>query len=258
MEREVNSEPLRVGYKYPRAPITEAIIEIRVRPNDMATAQSCRDAFESLAAEFSERKELRLMQAKISAPAGQAIGAETTESVIGYSRHSKQRAQTITASIERFAFSQLPPYDSWEAFSPEARRFWTMFREATRPLKVNRVATRFVNRIEIPIPIQDIAGFFRTGPEISSDMSQELSGYFMQLQLPQQDLGCSAIVNQALLPATESNATVAPFVLDIDIFDETSDFSSEETIWNRLEEFRHRKNQIFEACITNRIRKLIS
>jgi uncharacterized protein (TIGR04255 family) len=60
----------------------------------------------------------------------------------------------------------------------------------------------------------------------------------------------------AILPPGE---TTLPVILDTDIFDETEQFPvDDDRVWALLAEFRWRKNEIFEACITDAVRSLIS
>ena len=68
------------------------------------------------------------------------------------------------------------------------------------PEAIERLAVRYINRIDVPSPGIDLKQYFRTSPEISPDLPQELSGYFMQLTLPQPDLGGAVLINQAIIP----------------------------------------------------------
>lgn len=100
-----------------------------------------------------------------------------------------------------------------------------------------------------------LSDYFHTRPNISPEMSQEVSGVFMQLELPQQDSACSVLLNLAVLPAAQD---VVPVILDIDVFDSARELNIDDRLWNRLDEFRRQKNKIFEACITDKVRELIS
>ncbi len=77
----------------------------------------------------------------------------------------------------------------------------------------------------------------------------------MQLQIPQQDLNCMLIINEALAPQT--NPEIITIILDLDLFRQQVWDSSDEDIWLFLEKLRHRKNEVFEASITDRTRELI-
>lgn len=95
----------------------------------------------------------------------------------------------------------------------------------------------------------------RTVPEVSPDLPQGLSGYFMQLQIPQEDLNCMLIINEAFTQPTSPE--VISVILDFDLLREHIWQSDDEDIWHFLEKLRHRKNLAFEASITDKTRRLI-
>ncbi|HVP00548.1 MAG TPA: TIGR04255 family protein [Bryobacteraceae bacterium] len=256
MEAETKTEYLqRASKKYARAPITEAIIEIRVRPSSGVTGISCKEALEAIKKEYPDATDLMKMEAEIRG--GPQVGALATQALNGCARRSDERRQVVTAMPDRFAFSQLQPYAAWEEFQPTAKSLWRSYALALKPEAVTRIATRFVNRIELPLPVSELGKYLLTAPTLSPMMPQkEIAGAFMQLQLPQKDLRCNVLLNLAILPPGESTF---PVILDTDISDE-GEFSAleDDLVWARLEEFRWRKNEIFEACVTDEVRSLIS
>lgn len=78
----------------------------------------------------------------------------------------------------------------------------------------------------------------------------------MQLQIPQQDLDCLLIINEAMAPQTNPN--LVTIILDLDLFREQIWASDDEDLWQFLGKLRHRKNEVFEASITDKTRELIS
>jgi uncharacterized protein (TIGR04255 family) len=78
----------------------------------------------------------------------------------------------------------------------------------------------------------------------------------LQVQIPQADLGAMLILNEAMVPPPGPN--VASIVLDIDVFSQGLKLESDDEVWNMMETFRLRKNLVFEGCITNNTRELIS
>jgi uncharacterized protein (TIGR04255 family) len=106
------------------------------------------------------------------------------------------------------------------------------------------------------MPIRDFRDFIRFYPEVSADLSQDLAGFFLQVQVPQEDLGAMLILNEAMVPP--SGPGVVSVVLDIDVFKQGLKLESDGEVWSILEAFRLKKNLVFEGCITNRTRELIS
>ncbi len=63
------------------------------------------------------------------------------------------------------------------------------------------------------------------------------------------------VINEAIAPPT--NPEIVTVILDLDLFRQEVWDSNDEDIWHFLEKLRHRKNEVFEASITDRTRELI-
>lgn len=132
-----------------------------------------------------------------------------------------------------------------------------IYKDACKPIHVTRVSTRFINQLNLPIkePI-NLQDYLNTVPEVSPDLPKKvLSSFFMQLQIPQEDLNCMLVINEALAPPTSPELITV--ILDFDLFREQIWPSDTQDIWQFLGELRHRKNQAFEASITDKTRRLI-
>ena len=156
-----------------------------------------------------------------------------------------------------FTFSRLSPYERWDKFREEAKRLWDIYRSVFKPTMLRRLAVRYINRIDIPLKDRsvDLKHFLRTFPEVSPAMTQDITNCFMQLELPQDDLGAVLQLTEAVIPPVKPDTLSV--VLDIDLYREQDTPCDEKEIWEFFERLRTRKNEIFEACITDRTRKLI-
>ncbi len=152
--------------------------------------------------------------------------------------------------------SRLAPYQRWESFRDEARRLWNKYAAVVQAEKISRVAVRYINRINIPLPLGDFSEYLRTVPEVSSDLPQGLSGYIMHLAIPLEDIKCLCLLNEAIVsPSAPETVSV---VLDIDVFRTVELPTDQAELWDLVEVLRERKNLIFEACITDKARELFS
>jgi uncharacterized protein (TIGR04255 family) len=237
---------------YRKPPITEAIIDLRVilppesgipdLDKDHAGEESTYPATEKLYMAFGHME------------IGPQVSATAGSQHIGYVFRSGDGKQIYQARLDGFTMSRLAPYENWISFRTEARRLWDIYRFATEPTTVARVAVRYINRIDIPFPFHDLKEYLRTTPEVSPDLPQELEGYFMHLKIPLEDIKSRAMINQTIIEPAAPN--VVSVVLDIDIF-RTADLPpDDEDIWDFFEELRVRKNHVFEACITDSARVL--
>lgn len=186
---------------------------------------------------------------------------ETTHQQGGFRFTSQNKQEILQARVDGFTFSTLAPYDRWEPFRDEARRLWELYRSAAKVESVTRAAVRYINRIDIPTSdVFQLDEYLRTHPEVSDDMPHgTIANFFMQIQTWQEDLDCMVIINEA--PAPSPDQTTTSIRLDLDLFREWFGepwrADQDEAVWEFLEQLHDRKNEVFEASITDATRRLI-
>jgi uncharacterized protein (TIGR04255 family) len=87
--------------------------------------------------------------------------------------------------------------------------------------EASRVAFRYINRIDIPgSKVAPLDKYLRTYLEIPDDWpgGTTVHNFFLQFQMPQEDLGCTLVVNQA--PAYPPEEDMVSIRLDFDLFKE--------------------------------------
>lgn len=144
----------------------------------------------------------------------------------------------------------------WDEFSAEARELWETYKSACAPREVKRVGLRYINVINYPAT-KRLSSFLALRPLLPDQLpSRNMLGFFMQVQLDQQDLESMLIVNQArVAPPDDDTISV---ILDFDLFREHSwGIEQDESIWQLLAQFRIRKNEVFEASIEQETRRLM-
>lgn len=242
---------------YPNAPITEAVIDLMVTPE----AEPSLDALESMRDDGYPKKEaIRLNQVQFTEGT-----ATTTQATMGWRFRSDDGAQVYQVRRNGFGASRLTPYQNWQAFNAEARRLWSQYRKATRPTALKRLGLRYINRIDIPLPLDDFGEYLLTAPVVSPHLPQGLSNYVMNLTIPLDDdvtaVVTEAVLNQQMSPSQNAGAQATPpntvsILLDIDVSQVSSLSVSEDQIWERFELLRRFKNHVFESCITDKTREL--
>lgn len=238
---------------YLNAPITEALIDLRVELPEGTGVADLAKVHEGLETAYPTRKNRILAEVKGQiSDRGAAAAARSKH--FGYLFTSGDEKQVFQARLDGFTVSRLAPYESWEPFRDEARRLWDLYRSIAKPTRVARLAVRYINRLDLPMPVGDLKDYLRTVPEVSSDLPQHLAGYFTQLRIPLEDIKSLLVVNQAIIDPARPG--VASVVLDNDIFRADDLPADEEGIWEFFEVLRSRKNGVFEACITDKAREL--
>lgn len=238
---------------YSRTPITEAVIEFRAKlPEEVKLDTLAQIGFE-IRSDYPMREEMFVISGSMTV--GDTVGATASQTQIGYRFFSDDQKQILQVRLDGFSFSRLAPYERWETFRNEAKRLWSIYQSLANPQTLTRLAVRYINRLDLPLPIKDLKDYLRIVPEISPDLPQGLSGYFMQLQIPHEDLDAMLVLNETLVPPPKPD--VASILLDIDLFQEWDRPNDEIKLWDSMEQLHFRVDQIFEACITTQTRELI-
>lgn len=239
---------------YSKAPIVEAVIDLRC---EFAAEQSLQDlgrVQELLSADFPLREDYFEFKAQITP----TTGLTSEQKAMGFRLLTKERTRIVGIGISGFTYSWLAPYDRWESLRNEAFRIWRIYSSITNPLKVNRVGVRFVNRLDLPLPPGEgveLDQYLRTAPKIAAELPQRLESFFLRFQLlvagqPPANL---TITETGVAPASPEVASV---ILDIDAFVQSLHATSE-SAWEIIERLRDEKNFAFESCITDATRSLI-
>jgi uncharacterized protein (TIGR04255 family) len=243
---------VRAHRHYANAPITEGLIDLGVELPSDAEVASLDAVFQHVKGEYPTREERSLFQGRLSA--GAQVGASAKQTKVGYLFRSADGKRVLQVRLDGFTFSRLKPYENWAALRDEAKGLWSAYRELVRPIKVTRVGVRYINQIDVPSARIELKDYFRTFPEVSPDLPQDLGAFLMQLQIPQVDLDAVLVLTQT--GGAPPRFDVASVILDIGLFKEHCDFKSDDEVWEVLESFRDRKNEVFEGCITDKARQL--
>lgn len=239
---------------YSKAPITEAIIDFQVKlPGNVSLADLERvGSGEKLA--YPRKKITTIARGRVEF--GERIGTTASQEHTGFLFISEDEKQIFQSRRDGFTLSRLAPYLGWDLLQKEARRLWSIYKEVVKPETIGRLAVRYINRFDVPGDRFETKDYFRTGPELSSELPQVLSGFFLRIQSPQPDVGGQLIINQTIIPPAKPNVTSV--VLDIDLYRDEDVPQGDNEIWSLLEQFHQHKNVVFEACITARSRELIA
>lgn len=160
------------------------------------------------------------------------------------------------AHPDGFTVSRLRPYDTWESLFAEAQSLWPEYLRAAHPEAIVRVATRFINRIQIPLPVVDYQDYLSAAPTVPKGLPDLVSEFLSRVVIHDQDSGAVIIFTQAMEPLNEAS-NILPLYVGVDVFkQEAYDVQSPEP-WELLNTFRRLKNEAFFASITAKTLELL-
>jgi uncharacterized protein (TIGR04255 family) len=245
---------MKPTHQYSKAPITEAVIDIqaKVPPGTQP------DVFEALATAEAGHypKKSNILQGAFHLQVGPGVqGSSSSQRFLGVRISDAEQKQLVQLRVNGFTMSRLHPYQGWHKLQPEAKRLWDLYKQAMKPTDITRVAVRFINRIDLPPDVKELETYITTLPQLAKGLNSKLEQFFMQLQLPQDDIKAMVVLTEARAQGPSDKLSI---LLDIDVFRDQDIPQQEDALWQLLEEFHVRKNEIFEASITQETRRLIN
>ncbi|NKB49593.1 MAG: TIGR04255 family protein [Alphaproteobacteria bacterium] len=237
---------------FPNAPITEALIDLRVVIDDENLTEHLATVVEQLKGEFPTVE--KRVQLTFAIAPGEEPNPPNESEEIGSVLHSENREKAIQVRINGFTYSKLKPYQDWEELRDNTRRLWSVFRDTTKPKRVVRLASRFINRIELPLPV-DFDEYFNTKIQIADELPQGIAEQFCRIVVPQLEQGLVAVITTTLEKPGEDR-TIIPFLFDIDVFKDVDYEVDADEIWDDLERIREYKDDIFFYSTTEKAKNL--
>jgi len=241
---------------YEKAPITEALIDIRVELSVDLRFEDLRAIKRHISSDYPHEETRNLAEGIIQF--GSAVQASAQQKPWGLVFRNDSKNQVLQVRLDGFTFSRLEPYETFESLRDEARRLWDIYRELMRPKKVTRVAVRYINQLNIPGITVEPADYLNTYPHVSDRLPPELRNfgpYLLRLPMHQDDLKGILVINEAMTAPKIPDAI--SIVLDFDLYVENPPVTTEPELWSFFDRLRERKNTYFEACITDKTRELI-
>lgn len=240
---------------FPNAPITEAMLDIRTNLPDEIDLAALANFQDPIRDRYPNRVDRVVWQSGFEVGRAGGVATHASRDTLGYQFTSDDGKKVAQARLDGFTHNKLKPYDRWESFFEEAKGLWGIYREIARPTNITRTAIRYINRIEVPMPVADMKDYLLTGPDIAPGAPQAMASYFMRLVLVKQHVDHVAIVTQATDQAPEDLRFI-PIIFDIEVYLERVFEPGDTSVWTELEAMRAMRNEVFFSSVTDRCKEL--
>lgn len=239
-------------FRYIRPPITEAVIEIRFSDKNLSVTD-----LEKTAKKFKSKKFYSHLQQFDEHVVDFNVVNKTahTTNEPFFRVASDDLTQLVFLRKKSIATAQLAPYNCWDEFVTRFARDWALHRELLGAYAITRIGVRYVNRLDIPNngPIVNEHEYINVFPNHPPVVGPFIN-YAIQTRSPIPDLGSVLNLNSAVVASPLPKHTA--FVLDMDFYREVGLPQNETEVLNFLNDIRAKKNEVFEACITDKAREL--
>ncbi len=235
---------------YNNAPIKEAVFDIRVSQILAVSIEDLSNFSSYLPDGFSFKNEIIQFQGKFAI--NKKLPIEENVEKIGLVFEDKSLTNQIQIRFDGLTLNVLKPYKTWDEhfglFKIVSERFLDVFKP-----KISKLAIRYINKIEIPLPIKEFEEYIINMPQIPKCLPQSLSHFFMQIRVPYEKYNKEVNITETM---ENSTLETLPFIFDIDVFQDQNIPLELNEILDEFEKMRTIKNEIFENCITDRTRQL--
>jgi uncharacterized protein (TIGR04255 family) len=167
-------------------------------------------------------------------------------------------SSVIIITATQMGIIQLAPYTDWDTLYREAREHWDLLAKIMKRRAVSHVSTRYVNRIDIPVGLNeqlDLHRYFNIGLSLPAyAQALNLNTFNISSELVHSSGNHKYVLQLAYV--TSPLIDHMSFTLDIDISSVGLVPVNEDRMWELIGSLREYKNKLFEACITPETRKL--
>jgi len=237
-----------------KAPIVEAIIDFRVKlPSDYNV-----ENFLSLKKKLA--KDYPKVEERLAFESGLVVKDKQVEQILkdrglqGYFFKSSDGKNVAQFRQDGFTFSRLSPYTDWQTISAQAKTLWELYVKVATPELITRLATRYINRMDLPLPMNDFRQYLTAPPTIPESLPQGVSHYLTRLTIRDRETDMVAHVIQALEKSSKPDHIA--IILDIDVFRQMDFGFTESGIWPTFEQLHDFKNRIFFGNIQEETARL--
>lgn len=213
-----------------RAPIVEAIVDIRVKARPALQADDLAVLHRQAAeAGFPKAEKQQIIKTTVKPKKGQVT---TEDRFLGYVCRSLDGLSVVQFRVDGFTFNRLRPYTRWELIWEVASAQWEAYRAVALPEAITRLALRYVNRIELP-PDYNLERVLQNPPVVPLADEVTMSRYSSKVTVSSRETaGVSAHVAQII--EKKPGAEGAHLLLDIDAFVTCSMLTTDDDVARRV------------------------
>jgi uncharacterized protein (TIGR04255 family) len=238
---------------YKKAPITEAIIDLRFATSvDVHQLEKLRDR-------LLEDYPLPIQQLASFGTQFTANALRIEQAFTGFQLTGADGDTIVVLGVDGITTSKLAPYRSWSDIFDPFTRNWQAFCKLVGRKDVTRVGIRFINRIDIPNEGRgriDLSEYMAIGPRMEGELADLAGDYMMQVRCKSPEPNWELLLTTHVAdPALVEHTSV---VLDFDIFRTKEIPNSLQDLLSLVQAVQSLKNKIFESCITDKTRALFN
>jgi uncharacterized protein (TIGR04255 family) len=242
------------------APITEALVDVRVKELTDSEVNSFADMPESFTKVYEVSSNIKRQAFRIEADHEGKVDANQAVELFGIRYETADRKRVVQFKKDGFTLSFLYPYSSWDELYDEAKGLFDLYKSKLNlDSSITRIALRYINHIDLPSPCE-LEDYLTAPPSIPDELPQGLANFLTQNTINMDESGVLARIVQSSSenPNSDLGEDKLSVLLDIDVikFMDPLLELKDESIWSDFVKLRKIKNDIFYNSITKETEEL--
>ena len=230
-----------MAYVYP--PITEAVFDFQFEA--ALSEAEIRRLGRAFAADYPKAEEMQELSINVvPGPVkveGKFVGLKLTKTSADY---------IMLIRLKEFATSRLAPYEGWEKFEAESWGNYLEFKKIVGLRKLNRLALRYLNRMDIPGDKVEFSRFVSIRPSLPDILETDIHHVFgvCRYKDSKVNINCGVVPSPLIKHSS--------YIIDLDVFIDSAVPQQDEQVRAVFSQLRLGKNEIFEHIVTDEARRL--
>lgn len=240
-----------MGRKYANPPVVEAVCEFRLTPDTSWDMTIPGLVYERLRDEFPNREQRLIQEVELAqGPEGFQQQIRTSERILFL---TEDRKVFVQVGPRLLAINCLKPYPTWENFKPRIRKAFESLNEVTDVKGLQRIGLRYINQIVIPASLTELKDYFQFHLSLGPELPQNMVNFVAGCEFAYNDRDLCRV---QLMPVASGISEQLTLILDIDYFLAKPRGIEPEQAMEWVEEAHDKVEEIFEGCITDRLREI--
>lgn len=234
--------------KLSRAPVIEALLDIRVVPREGLTFADLKPLDALVAKDYPEREEKRAATFTFAVKDAKAqANAEMSGEPVGTMHTDRAKRNRVQFDLNGFTQNVLAPYADFETLVAKARPHWEAYVKTSQPRSIARMAVRYINQVRLPLQ-ESLESNLLTFPVLPPAVPQQVSDFAFRITVHDPPREAVAIITQASKGVVDAQGLQV--IVDIDAIMENQLAVDDSNLWARFETLRGLKNDVFFSILS--------
>jgi uncharacterized protein (TIGR04255 family) len=233
----------------PRAPVVEAVIDIRARTSVDLREPSVEARLTGIATGYRFERATHEFEAQLALHADRLPESQVSGRWKGLRFVADDGKRIAQFNRDGFVLSRLAPYTDWSELHDEAIELWHAYAEIATPATMHRVGVRYINRILLAPGDAGLEDYLDPSPTTPRGLDLPFQSFVHQdrFAVPGHPYGVS--VTRTIERRQQENVASSAIILDIDAFTVEGVDVAEDELVRHLAHLRWLKNKVFFGSI---------